>query len=125
MKDAVNACKFFNQIDVGGDGKIYKVELLKRLQAKYKSDSDNNGYNEYEEFVRAVVSKEHFINENVLRFAFRYFDKRFRRNIIFDEIKDVFRQSITDKAKRSMDLWKQIISEVDSNGDGIISFNEF
>ena len=138
MKDVVNACKLFNQIDVNGDGKINKAELLKGLQAKYKSDTleqdveqiyknidmDNNGYIEYEEFVRAAVSKERFINENVLRFAFRYFDKDGSGEITFDEIEDVFKQSITDKAKVHESL-KQIISEVDSNGDGIISFNEF
>ena len=138
MKDVVNACKLFNQIDVNGDGKINKAELLKGLQAKYKSetleqdveqiykniDMDNIGYIEYEEFVRAAVSKERFINENVLRFAFRYFDKDGSGEITFDEIEDVFKQSITDKAKVHESL-KQIISEVDSNGDGIISFNEF
>ena len=138
MKDVVNACKLFNQIDANGDGKINKAELLKGLQAKYKSDTleqdveqiyknidmDNNGYIEYEEFVRAAVSKERFINENVLRFAFRYFDKDGSGEITFDEIEDVFKQSITDKAKVHESL-KQIISEVDSNGDGIISFNEF
>ena len=138
MKDVVNACKLFNQIDVNGDGKINKAELLKGLQAKYKSDTleqdveqiyknidmDNNGYIEYEEFVRAAVSKERFINENVLRFAFRYFDKDGSGEITFDEIEDLFKQSITDKAKVHESL-KQIISEVDSNGDGIISFNEF
>jgi calcium-dependent protein kinase len=138
MKDVVNACKLFNQIDVNGDGKINKAELLKGLQSKYKSDTleddveqiyknidmDNNGYIEYEEFVRAAVSKERFINENVLRFAFRYFDKDGSGEITFDEIEDVFKQSITDKAKVHESL-KQIIQEVDTNGDGIISFNEF
>ena len=138
MKDVVNACKLFNQIDVNGDGKINKGELLKGLQSKIKSDTleqdveqiyknidmDNNGYIEYEEFVRAAVSKERFINENVLRFAFRYFDKDGSGEITFDEIEDVFKQSVTDKAKVHESL-KQIISEVDSNGDGIISFTEF
>jgi calcium-dependent protein kinase len=138
MKDVVNACKLFNQIDVNGDGKINKGELLKGLQSKIKSDTleqdveqifknidmDNNGYIEYEEFVRAAVSKERFINENVLRFAFRYFDKDGSGEITFDEIEDVFKQSVTDKAKVHESL-KKIISEVDSNGDGIISFTEF
>ena len=36
MKDVVNACKLFNQIDVNGDGKINKQELLRGLQSKYK-----------------------------------------------------------------------------------------
>ena len=138
MKDVVNACKLFNQIDVNGDGKINKNELLKGLQSKIKSDTlkkdvdtifknidmDNNGYIEYEEFVRAAVSKEYFVDENVLRFAFRYFDKDNSGEITFDEIESVFKESITDKSKVHENL-KKILREVDTNGDGIISFEEF
>ena len=138
MKEVINACKLFNQIDVNGDGKINKEELLKGLKSKIKSDTleqdveeiynkidmDNNGYIEYEEFVRAAVSKERFLNENVLRFAFRYFDKDGSGAITFDEIEDLFKDSVSDKSKVH-DSLKKIIDEVDSNGDGIISFNEF
>ena len=138
MKDVVNACKLFNQIDVNGDGKINKDELLKGLQNKIKSDTlkkdvdiifqnidmDNNGYIEYEEFVRGAVSKERFMNTKVIEFAFRYFDKDGSGEITFDEIEAVFKDSIQDKSKVHESL-KKIIAEVDTNGDGIISFNEF
>ena len=138
MKDVVNACKLFNQIDVNGDGKVNKSELLKGLQSKIKSDTlaedvdqiyknidmDNNGYIEYEEFVRAAVSKERFLNENVLRFAFRYFDKDGSGEITFDEIEAIFKESVTDKTNVH-DSLREIIDEVDTNGDGIISFTEF
>ena len=138
MKDVVNACKLFNQIDINGDGKINKEELLKGLQSKMKSptleqdveeiykniDMDNNGYIEYEEFVRAAVSKEKFLSENVLKYAFKYFDKDNSGEITFDEIEEVFKESVSDKTKVH-DSLKQIISEVDANGDGVIDFNEF
>jgi calcium-dependent protein kinase len=138
MKDVVNACKLFNQIDVNGDGKINKHELLNGLKSKISSntlekdvdqifkniDMDNNGYIEYEEFVRAAVSKEYFVDENILKFAFRYFDKDDSGEITFDEIESVFKESVTDKANVHKAL-EQIIKEVDTNGDGIISFNEF
>ena len=138
MKDVVNACKLFNQIDINGDGKINKQELLKGLQSKMNSstleqdveqiykniDMDNNGYIEYEEFVRAAVSKEKFLSENVLRYAFRYFDKDNSGEITFDEIEEVFKESISDKDKVHESL-KKIINEVDTNGDGVIDFNEF
>ena len=39
MKDVVNACKLFNQIDVNGDGKINKQEFFKGLQSKIKSNT--------------------------------------------------------------------------------------
>ena len=138
MKDVINACKLFNQIDINGDGKVNKQELLKGLQSKMNSptleqdveqiykniDMDNNGYIEYEEFVRAAVSKEKFLSESVLRYAFRYFDKDNSGEITFDEIEEVFKESISDKENVHESLQK-IISEVDTNGDGVIDFNEF
>ena len=87
-------------------------------------DMDNNGYIEYEEFVRAAVSKEKFLSENVLRYAFRYFDKDGSGEITFDEIEEVFKESISDKTKLHEAL-QQIITEVDANGDRVIDFNEF
>ena len=138
MKDVVNSCKLFNQIDINGDGKISEEELYKGLSLKIKSstlkddvrkifknlDMDNNKYIEYEEFVRAAVSKEKFMADNVLRFAFRYFDKDNSGEITFDEIEQVFKKSVADKGNIHESL-KKIIKEVDVNGDGIISFEEF
>ena len=85
---------------------------------------DNNGYIEYEEFVRAAVSKEQFLKGNILRYAFRYFDKDGSGEITFDEIEAVFKESVADKTNVHESLEK-IIKEVDSNGDGVIDFKEF
>jgi calcium-dependent protein kinase len=138
MKDIINACKLFNQIDVDSDGKINQEELYTGLKSKIESntlkkdveiifkniDMDNNGYIEYEEFVRGAVSKEYFMDDRVIQFAFKYFDKDGSGEITYDEIEEVFKNSVTDKTKVSESL-KKIIGEVDTNGDGIISFNEF
>ena len=135
MKDVVNACKLFSQIDLNGDGKVTQKELLetkiksetleKDANAIYKNlDMDNNGFIEYEEFVRAAVSKENFLNDNFLRFAFRYFDKDGSGEITFNEIEDVFIKSIPEKNNIHNTL-NQIIKEVDLNGDGVITFDEF
>jgi calcium-dependent protein kinase len=138
IKDVVNSCKLFNQIDKSGDGKITKEELYKGLSERYKSDTlekdveeiyqnldmDNNGYIGYEEFVRAAVTKEYFVKDNVLKFAFRYFDKDNSGEITFDEIEQLFSQSISDKTKIHETLTK-IIKEVDANNDGKINFDEF
>ena len=85
---------------------------------------DNNGYIGYEEFVRAAVTKEYFVKDNVLRFAFRYFDKDDSGEITFDEIEQLFTQSIPDK-KNVHDTLKSIIQEVDRNNDDKITFEEF
>ena len=138
IKDVINACKLFNQIDKSGDGKISKKELYIGLLEKYKTDTlekdvdaifnkldrNNNGYIEYEEFVSAAVSKEYFIKENILRFAFRYFDKDNSGEIEFKEIKDLFSKSIEDRSKLNETL-EDIIKEVDINNDGKINFKEF
>ena len=138
VKDVINSCKLFNQMDKSGDGKITKAELIKGLSERYKSktleqdveeiyknlDMDNNGYIGYEEFVRAAVSKEYFVKDNVLRFAFRYFDKDDSGAITFDEIEELFTQSIPDKNKVHETL-RAIIQEVDRNNDDKITFEEF
>ena len=87
-------------------------------------DADNNGFIEYEEFVRAAVNKESFLQENILRFAFRYFDKDNSGEISYDEIEEVFKESVSDQTKVHQAL-EQIIKQVDVNGDGLISFEEF
>ena len=138
LKDIINACKLFNQIDTNCDGKINKEELLNGLKARLKMehlenavsvifknlDMNNNGFIEYEEFVRAAVDKEIFITDNILYFAFKYFDKDGSGEITFDEIEAVFKETIPDKSKVHNSLLK-IIKEVDVNGDGKISFTEF
>ena len=138
IKDVVNACKIFNQIDNDDDGRITKDELFKGINALYQSstlqkdideifknlDMDNDGFIGYEEFVRGSVNKEYFIQPNVLKFAFRYFDKDDSGEITFDEIEQLFYESITDKDKVHQIL-SAIIKEVDVNNDKKISFDEF
>ena len=138
-KDVVNACKLFNKIDKNEDGKINKEELYDSLVGIIKIetlkkdidlifqnlDMDNNGYIEYEEFVRASVSKEFFLSEKVLKFAFRYFDKDNSGEIELKEIKELLFQNIDDKNNDMDEILNKIIKEVDKNKDGKINFEEF
>ena len=138
MKEIINSCKLFNQIDIDGDGKITEEELYKGLSTKIKSDTleedvkniykkldmDCDGFIEYEEFVRAAVTKEKFMGENVLKFAFRFFDKDNSGLITLDEIEKVFKNSVTDQ-NHVEEALNKIISEVDINRDEKISFEEF
>ena len=138
IKDVVNACKLFNQIDHSEDGRITKDELYNGINSLYKSsslkkdideifknlDMDNDGYIGYEEFVRGAVDKEYFIQPNVLKFAFRYFDKDGSGEITFNEIEELFYESVPDK-NQVHEILSAIIKEVDVNNDQKISFDEF
>lgn len=142
MEDVREANKLFNSIDVNGDGKITKIELLTGLKKVlninddsleedvdkiFKNiDADNNGYIEFEEFVRGCIDKEKLLSEDVLKFAFRYFDKDGSGEITREEIKEIFFANV--KKNDNVNLEQQleyIISEVDINGDGKISIDEF
>ena len=85
---------------------------------------DGNNFIEYEEFVRGAVNKEKFLTENILRFAFRYFDKNNSGFIDYEKLKNIFGSRIKDQNKIKSQL-NLMIKEVDSNGDGKISFEEF
>jgi calcium-dependent protein kinase len=138
MKDVVNAAKLFNKIDDNNDYKINKKELYNGLKIKYNTkvkqedvdqifkniDINNNGYIDYEEFVSAAVNKKKFLNKNTLMLAFKFFDKNDSGIITFDEIENMFKESVVDKAKVHESL-QNIMKEVDLNVDGKITFDEF
>ena len=142
LEQVHEAIKLFNQIDKNGDGQISKEELSKGLENTLKLtgkdlkekvniifnniDTDHNGFIEYEEFIRAAVDKEYFLSENFLRFAFDYFDRDKNGQISFIEIKQLFNQS--EKNKYNNEIQNQLqknFQEMDINGDGILSFEEF
>ena len=115
IKDVVNACKLFNQID----------HMKKDIDDIFKNlDMDNDGYIGYEEFVRGAVNKEYFVQPNVLKFAFRYFDKDDSGEITFDEIKELFYESVPDKNQVN-EVLNAIIKEVDVDNNKKIDFEEF
>ena len=106
--------------------KLYGQDLKDKVDIIFNNiDTDHNGYIEYEEFIRAAVDKEYFLSETFLRFAFDYFDRDKNGEISFNEIKQLFYQN--DNNKHS-DAQKQLLKnfkEMDINGDGILSFDEF
>ena len=136
--DEVNeACKLFDKLDVEGKGKITKDELYKGLSSLINSDElqkdideiflnldiDNNNYISYEEFIRAAVDKEVFLKDDILKFAFQYFDKDNSGEITMDDLEMVFKDSI--KSKDCQKELEDILHEVDSNNDKVIDFQEF
>ena len=142
IEQARDAIKLFNQIDANCDGKIVKEELLSGLQSYLKLpgeqfqtevetifnniDTDHNGYIEYEEFIRAAIDTEYFLKDNFLKFAFNYFDRDASGLITLDEVTNLFYNS--EYNKKNSEVHQQLklsFEQVDINGDGTLSFEEF
>jgi calcium-dependent protein kinase len=139
LPEVQDAYRLFNLIDENNDGQITKEEFYNGLKKFHtvdektlqedvdiifsSIDADNNGFIEYEEFVRAAIDKNKFLGDDVLQLAFRFFDKDGSGEITISEIKNFFFKN--EKHEREEDVLKMIVGEVDDNGDGSISFEEF
>ena len=127
--------KIFNLFDLNGDGRLTKEELVMVLnkvmtaeEAKAEVDRileiidvDGNGFIEYEEFLRAAMSKERLLTKENLQNAFNLFDKDKSGKICIEELRNVLGADINI----SNEVWTQIISEIDVNNDGEICYKEF
>ena len=124
----------FDKIDVNKDGEISKYELIRCLETIYprqeailranaifkEIDFNNDGSINFSEFLTVNIQKEKLLNEETLDKAFRMFDLDGNGYITIDELKKTMPLEITTKAG-----WRNLVSEVDKDGDYQISFNEF
>ena len=143
LNQAHDGVKLFNKMDKNGDGKISKEELFDGLQPYKKElsdeelrkqvnqifaniDTDHNNYLEYEEFVRATIDIDHFLAVNFLQFAFNYFDKDRNGEITYEEVKNKFYQNDKNRnSYKAQEQLKKAFNDIDINGDGKLSFEEF
>lgn len=84
-------------------------------------DSDNNGFIDYTEFLKATVDVKKILNSDNLKIAFNMFDSDSSGSISAQELKKVLASGLASEE----DVWHNIIKEVDQNGDGEIDFSEF
>ena len=84
-------------------------------------DTDGGGEIGYSEFLVASMSEKVLLSDAKLTQAFKMFDKDGGGSISIDEIKQVlsFGQDLDD------DAFDELILQVDENGDGEVSFEEF
>lgn len=125
----------FLKFDLNGDGRLTKDELLKGLSNVMTPneamaevnrmmqiiDVDGNGFIEYEEFLRATMNRNKLLTDENLRVVFDKIDKDKSGKISPDELKGVFGK----ESNISNEVWNQIVNEIDDNGDGEISYEEF
>jgi len=124
----------FDKIDVNKDGEISKSELITCLEVLYprqeaiyranqifkEIDFNNDGTINFSEFLTVNIKKEKLLNEETLDNAFKMFDIDGNGYITIDELKKTMPLEITSKSG-----WKELVSEVDKDGDYQISFKEF
>lgn len=101
-----------------------KSKSEKRAQyAEYREmmmslDKNGDGVVDYDEFIAAAVDKVALLNEKNISAAFKIIDVDNSGTITIEELKAAFE---TDGHEKDQRLWQQIMSEVDKDGDNVIS----
>ena len=128
--------KLFRYFNVKGDCKLTKSELTFGLE-EFKSkeevnkyindiflllDGDNNGYIEYEEFLRACLNKREILTDKNLQYAFDFLDKEKSKNLSAKVIMGAF---VAEGNTKLEEIFQNTINEVDDDHDGLINFEEF
>jgi calcium-dependent protein kinase len=125
----------FVQLDKNGDGKISRSELMEQYvktmdeeEAKEtvekvmrEVDTNYSGDIDYTEFLAACMNYSNVNSKGNLETAFKMFDRDGSGDITVDEIKAV----LGDGHALDSNVWNEILSEVDQNGDGLIDLKEF
>lgn len=123
----------FQAFDKDNDGKLSKLELKNGYAASGQKisdeqindmfdlvDLDHSGFIDYSEWIVAAISDTALTSTDKLQLAFKMFDKDGSGLISANEITNVLK--IDDEHTEEIEY---LLSNVDTNGDGEISFEEF
>ena len=133
VKDVRSLRQVFQTIDKDGDGKLSREELLEEYSKTSADpsedvdrimkavDTDNNGFIDYSEFIKATLDRRQLLSAANLQRAFKAFDRDESGSISAQELKAMLQGSAVIEEQ----VWAQIIEEIDQNGDGEIDLEEF
>merc|ERR1719305_432791 len=89
-------------------------------------DSDGSGVIDYTEFMAATLDRQRYMQEDVCWRAFRVFDKDGSGSISKQELQQALTDGeVCDVLHYDASMIDEIVKEADSNGDGVIDFDEF
>ncbi|XP_011090473.1 calcium-dependent protein kinase 17 [Sesamum indicum] len=133
-EEIIGLKEMFKSMDSDGNGTITLEELRQGLakqgtklseyevkQLMEAADADGNGTIDYEEFITATMHMNRMDREEHLYTAFQYFDKDNSGYITIEELEQALREFGMGDGK---DI-KEIVSEVDTDNDGRINYDEF
>lgn len=129
----------FRAFDSNCDGQLDQYELVEgysvffngdRRRAEYevremmeKLDFNNNGTIDYSEFLIANIDPNKLIQEDKLKEVFEMFDVDHSGTISAEKLKKILGGKGVSEVDESE--WERIVEEVDVDGDGVISYDEF
>ena len=122
--------KTFKKLDLDHDGQLTPEELIigytammgeeeakKEVNRIFKAiDVNNTGAIDFSEFLLATMNHKKLLSEERLTQVFKIFDQDNSGSISKQEIKDFFSMQ-----EHSEDFVKELISEVDVDGDGEVA----
>ena len=124
--------EIFAAMDKNNDGMLSKEEISEGYEEHFgiaiedeeldkifsAIDTDGSGAIDYSEFLMATMNEQQLMSKEKLKQAFKMFDKDNSGTISKQEIREALGNLDEEVADK-------MISEVDANGDGEISFEEF
>ena len=124
----------FVSLDTNGDGRLSREELemafrrtldlaeARRQVAEIMKnvDTDQSGYIDYTEFLKACLDQNQLVSKQKLEMAFCMFDRDGNGEITMEELKAMMGDVSADDS-----AWRALIKQVDKNGDGRINRSEF
>jgi calcium-dependent protein kinase len=124
--------EIFSSMDANNDGMLSKEEISNGYEEHFgvgieddeldkifaAIDTDGSGAIDYSEFLMATMNEQQLMSKEKLKAAFKMFDKDGSGTISKDEIKEALGNVDEEMADK-------MISEVDEDDDGEISFEEF
>ena len=131
-----NIIKLYRYFNTSGDCGLTKEELINGL-SKYREkeqvnekvdnlflllDGDKNGYIECEEFLRACIDKKEVLNDEYLKYAFKFLDKENKGLLNAQQINSAFLAGENKLFEAAID---KVINDLDQDNDGMINFEEF
>jgi len=133
-KDIKEARDIFRDLDSNGDGKLSRDELLNGYRKfipvasasalvdkiMKEVDTDNSGFIDYNEFLKASIDMKSIASPDYLQSAFNLFDRDRSGKISIEELRTVLQVSEQDGQ-----ILEGILKQVDQNGDGEIDLEEF